>query len=355
MCVVSALALLLLWAPPEEVVYAVTTGARQPHPNIEHTSVYALDPDTRKERLLFSDQGSPVVLLPAIPGGGIADPMIASGGKRVFARGVERTHYRGGWHTSPAAVYELVPGGSGALRKVRDITGEHGASNFRNLFVHPAGGRIGYLDYLGGEYVLFIHESDSGRLLHRVALKPIALDCYVRNIGWLPGGNRLFFTLATGDEHVTSRASYARAGSYVMNEDGTNAVRLPRAISASQPRDGFRLDPEGWPVLLGALPDGRYVFQEMQWNLRPPYVAQIFFYTADPASSARRDLLAGPRGNVVQAALAPSGRQLLFAELQPQTREADVWILNLDAHQARRILTQPVSALSRAVAGWLAQ
>jgi len=333
----------------EQIVYIVSTGENRPLPLIQHTKVYAIDPDTGREHLMFSDRNLPILLLPGFAFGGLSD-CAASGGSRIFARGVERSRYQGGYHTFPASVFELTGGDSGVPRKIFDIPGRYGSSNFRQLFASPSGDKVGYTNYLD-TYVLVVHASNTGKILHSIQLAPILRDCFVESIGWMPNGKRLFFTAATGDEHVTSDEAYALAGSYVMNEDGSGVARLPRNIAASQPRKGYRLNSGEWPVLQGVLPDGRYLFNEYRFQQGPPYESRTFLYTVNPASRTRRDLIEAR--NSMRALISPSGRRVLiggdYREGQPQS----VRVLNLDTGAERRLPVDSDGPIWRAVAGWV--
>ena len=180
---------------------------------------------------MFSDEGLDWMIVPAYPGGG-EQHVLVTGGGRLFVRGVPRSLYHGGWHTFPAAVYEVTWTSVGERKgqKLFDIEGNaQMGSNFRQLFTDSAGARIGYLNYENGRLLLTVRETRPGAPARQVDLTSTALDCMVTRIGFLPVGREIFFTLDTGDDDATSRASYRKVGSYRLNLDGAvppKAVRM---------------------------------------------------------------------------------------------------------------------------------
>ena len=129
----------------QALLYSQSTGDSTPFPRIARTEIWAVDVQTGNRRVVFSDANLDWILLPAYPGGGERQTMVTAAG-RVFARGLPRGVYHGGWPTFPAALYELKLDGSNQGRKIFDIEGNlDTGSNFRNLFADPAGARVGYL------------------------------------------------------------------------------------------------------------------------------------------------------------------------------------------------------------------
>ena len=80
-----------LWAAEslESVVYSVSTGESKPFPRLAKTEFFALDPQTVNSWLIFSHANADFLLLPAYPGSGQEQVMVARGG-RIFARGFKR-------------------------------------------------------------------------------------------------------------------------------------------------------------------------------------------------------------------------------------------------------------------------
>jgi hypothetical protein len=347
-------------------VYSVSTGESKSVPRIAKTEIFAVEPQTGKTRLVFSDADAAFLLLPAYPGSG-EQQVMAAAGQRVFARGFERRIYTGGWATFPAAIYELSTDGSNRARKLFDIEGENGSSNFRNLFVSPSGAKIGYLNHLGGKWHLFLRETSTGKLLQKTDLGSITLDCFVRGVGFMPDGARLFFTLETGDVDATSKASYARVGSYVM-DDGSRPVRVAREVAMHPKRPGYRIESDFAPVLLGALADGRYLFSEFQWKLGPKGLPPgggpvTFLYAVDPVTNVRKDFPTTAQGVLGSLRFSSSGQAVAFSESQRQqetesvrTETQTVWAIDLDSGQDRQLFsfaTKPMVLPWMSLIGWL--
>jgi hypothetical protein len=275
----------------QTLLYSLSTGDTTPFPRIARTEIFAVDAQTGSRRVVFSDEGLDWILLPAYPGGGERQTMVASGG-RVFARGLPRNRYQGGWPTFPAALYELKLDGSNQGRKLFDIEGNlETGSNFRNLFADPAGARAGYLTYENGKPYLYLRETSGGTLLRRVDLSRTTLDCLITNIGFQPDGQRIFLTLDTGDDDATSKASYGRVGSYVMKTDGSAPVRTERIANLVAPLSGGR-------------------------NLYAGPRPSSFLYAIDSATKARRDYATSATGVLDFFHVSPGARMVAFIEEQ---------------------------------------
>jgi hypothetical protein len=275
----------------QTLLYSLSTGDPTPSPRIAKTEIFAVDVQTGNRRVVFSDAGLDWLLLPAYPGGGERQTMVTAGG-RVFARGLSRNSYRGGWPTYPAALYELKMDGSNLGRKLFDIEGNlETGSNFRNLFTDSAGARIGYLNYENGKPYLYLRETSRGALLRRIDLSRITLECLVTNIGFVPDGQRVFFTLDTGDEDATSKASYGRVGNYLMKTDGSAPVRTGRM-----------------PNLVAPLSGGR--------NLYAGQTLSSFLYVIDPVTKSRRDYATPATGGLDFFCPSADARKVAFIEEQ---------------------------------------
>ncbi len=273
------------------LLYSQSTGDSTPFPRIAKTEIFAVDVRTANRRVVFSDADLDWLLLPAYPGGGERQTMVTAGG-RVFARGLPRNSYRGGWPTFPAALYELKIDGSNQGRKIFDIEGNlETGSNFRNLFADPSGARIGYLDYENGKLYLYLRETSQGSLLRRIDMSRITLDCLVTNIGFHPDGQRIFFMLDTGDVDSTSKASYGRVGTYLMKTDGSPPVRTERSANLIAPLSG-----------------GRSLYAG------PP--PSSFLYVIDPAAKSRRNYSTSATGVLDFFHPSADARTVAFVEEQ---------------------------------------
>jgi hypothetical protein len=236
----AILALGVIPAAGQVLLYSHSNGDLTLPPRIAKTEIFAVDIQTGQQRLAFSDQGLDWLLQPAYPGGRERHVIVTAGG-RVFARGLPRNPYRGGWPTFPAGLYELTIDGLNRGRKIFDIEGNlETGSNFRNLFADPSGARIGYLNYENNKLYLYLRETNGGTLLRRVDLSRTALDCQVSTIGFASDSRQIFFTLDTVDDDATSKASYGRVGSYVMKTDGSTPVRTTRLPNLISPLGGRR-------------------------------------------------------------------------------------------------------------------
>src|SRR6202008_293757 len=136
LCVAPALQAsesVLYWVTDQSVLYPVTNRLVKASTTEDKTDIFAIDPETGKKRLVFSDANAPFMLL---PGGRFPRGIVAAGGG-VFSVAIDRQAWAN--NAGPGqAVYELSADGSGKARKVFDI------GNFSNLFVSPSGSKIGY-------------------------------------------------------------------------------------------------------------------------------------------------------------------------------------------------------------------
>ncbi len=332
------------------LLYAVSSGAPgkwQP----TQTEIFALDPESQASRPVFSDAGEGFLLLPPLRSG-IPGTLLVTNGTRVFGFGRTRG---GGQADDAGALYEISTDGSNRAREVCRVLGQQRAP--RNVFVSPLGDKIGYINDIRARWVLFIHETTGGRLLHEIPLEPILLDGFVRTIGWMPDNERIFLTGEIGDVHVTSEESYPRAGSYVMREDGGDVQPVPDAVDGATVRQGFRALDDTPPSMLGVLPDGRYLFAELQFGSggRTP---RTFYYAADPVTGTRADLPGS--GDVLASSsfywskLSPrDGRMLAFSAVDPDGEV--VWVLDLHTGASTRVMTHPAEPLGfpyLTIIGW---
>jgi hypothetical protein len=196
---IAAIALAAQCGQGQTLLYSLSMGNSVTPPRISKTEIWSVDARTGDRRAVFSDEGLDWMLLPTYPGGGERQTMVAAGGK-LFARGFSRRSYQGGWPTFPAGLYEV-----------------------------------------NGKPFLYLRETSGGKLLRRADLSRTALDCLITNIGFMPDGQRMFFTLDTGDDDATSKASYGRVGSYVMKIDGSAPLRSKRAANLVAPLAGKNL------------------------------------------------------------------------------------------------------------------
>jgi hypothetical protein len=345
----------------DKLVYSVTTGQEGRWPRIDKTDVLVLDPQGGQPRMVFSDADAEFLLMTS------GERLTAAAVGRVFALGVNRKNYQNGFPHFPAAVYELSTDGSNHAWKIFDIEGENGTSNFRDLFVSPSGSKIGHINSLGGKWYIILHDTATGKLLLKMDLTPIALDCFVREIGWMPDGKRLIFTLETGDVDMTSEASYARAGSYLMPDTGGPAVRVASNLTAHPKRSGYQPVADTPPTLLGQLPDGGYLLSEFQWKqgpaVRAPAKATNFLYTVNSTTGSQKDFVANANVMLGSFHLSASGRLVSYVESHGEQRvgpdlidNRTVHVLDLTTGKDQNLFSFPAKLFNLPVTeliGWL--
>lgn len=339
----------------DRLLYAVSAGQRgiwQP----TQTEIFAVDPEGRESRLIFSDAGKDFLLLLPIRSGGVPGTALVAAGTRLFGHGIARSRSSGGFPAERGALYEISGDGSQHAREVCKVLGEQRAP--RDVFVSPAGDKIGYINDIAARWQIFIHATEGGKLLQQIPLEPILREGFVRNIGWMPDGKQIFFTAETGDVHVTSEEATRRVGSYIMNEDGSDVQPVPDEADGATRRPGFQSLEDTPPTMLGVLPDGRYLFAELQFA-SGARTATTFYYAADPAGGTRRDFAVGdevPRQRgFYWSKLSPCGRFLLFTSMDEEQKNEVVWVLNLQTGKQQRVLAYPTKSMSfpfLSIIGW---
>jgi hypothetical protein len=338
------------WAG-ERLIYAVVyKGAGY---TAVKTEMFSIDPETAEKRLLFSDEKASIVLLQRL----YVFHFPVVGGRKLFAHAAER----GSPVPFPGngSLYELSGDGSNSFRRITHVLG---AESLGDIFVNSTGTRIGYINRMHGRQYIFVHDVATGRLLHQVDITDKFLDCFASSIGWLPGTARLYFSLETGDEHVTSEESYRRAGTYTMDESGAGWSKL----AALPPREGFF--PPDEVRVIGISPSGEYVFETMQRKKRPSpgqnqYVPAVLKLKND--FSAFEDISFGTAtklysGIRVNYQLSPAGRYLAAARLPISSSavSCDICLKNLPTGEERKILSLPTHGLQGpflGLVGWLDQ
>lgn len=275
-----------VWAG-EELLYAIRYESLQRYPDVVNTKIYGLHPERKESRLLFSDENVPIMLLPRRGMPGHPGEVLVSSKNKIFAHAVEKRLNPGRWYSSKASIYELSSGGSNNFRKISNVEGEQSLSE---MFVNSPGTKIGYINYLDKKTFIFIHETEAGKLLHKIDVSKIFLDCFTSGIGWLPDGNRLFFTLDTGDVHMTSKESYRKVGTYFINEDGLDLLRLPQTLFSFPEKKGFGAHSSA-PQFVGGLPDGIYIFREFKFRKDYPGTgASSLVYLVNPITKSKKEI-----------------------------------------------------------------
>jgi len=326
----------------ESLLYCVRTGEMKESQVLPRTDIFAVNPETGKQRLAFSDARSEFLLLP----GSDAQVDVVAAGGRIFARGMDRKLYTNGHWDNPAALYELSTNGSGKARKLFEIQPEATmGSNIRMLFISPTGAKIGYIRISKGKPYLFLHETSTGRLLRKIDLTDDVSDLSVTTIGWTPDGERLFFTLDRTDEDDNWMEPGSLMGSYVMKEDGSGRLRVAPEAEMHPSRPGLNSNSAFSAVLLGALPDGRYLVRDLQTG--PPSAHPgTYVYIMDTATKVQKTLRVDVPGELYPFRLSRSGSELAIVATERKSDAAEgltntktLWVFDLESGKERKLLS----------------
>jgi hypothetical protein len=348
----------------QSVLYSVTTsevGSGIPvyKSQVFKTEVFAVDPETGKQRLIFSDANSPFFLL---RGGDI----VAAGGK-IFAEGILAVQNLA--HTpvfnpsGSAAIYELSSDGSGQARQVLDMGSAEQRANFRSLFFNSSGTKFGNINYVAGKWYLFVHDTETGKLLRKSELVAWKFGS-VENIGWMPDDKRIFFTVAvSGDEPEASWITpNSPVGTYVLGEADTIERLAPEAslhpkIPGMQPSYDFPA------FFIGSLPDGGYLLQDYQSGpsrdsdtcLYEPGLANnahACLYELDFAKKTQRIFPLHGDGVPDNFHLSTARDRLVFTstkveyQKQPKfkaTSTLSIWVLDFESNKEWNVISFPPS------------
>ncbi len=315
------------------------------------TEIFSVDPETAEKQRVFSDEKTSIVLLQSL----YVFHFPVVGGGKLFAHAAERG--KSVPFPGNASLYELSTNGSNSFRRICPVSGDE---SIGDIFVNATGMRIGHINRLNRKQYIFVHDVGTGTFLSQVDVTHKFLDCYASSIGWIPRSEMLYFSLETGDVHVTSKASYARVGTYLMDERGQHLERLPGVPAAK----GFF--PPETSRLIGVLPTGEYVFETMQFTKRPsreqnPHhlavlkVKRDFSDTEDISFSPATNLYSGIR---VCYRISPSGKYVSAARLPISSSavSCDAWLKNLHTGKETHILSLPTDGLQGpflGLVGWL--
>jgi hypothetical protein len=367
----KALALVACWivflAPAfwagESVLYSVTDNSvSYPATNRpvkvsipeSKTDIVAIDPETGGKRLVFSDANATFLLL---PGGTLGTGGIVAAGERIFAVAADRQDTANDLH-SAAAVYELSTDGSGKARKIFDI------DNFANLFVNPSGSKIGYMPGDSMETHVVIRDTATGKLLRNAELFSRTIDAEgVRKIGWMPEGTTIFFSITGGidndDALWTTRSS--PIGTYVMNEDAGPAERLAPEATLHPKIAGLDPLPDAAAVLIGRLPDARYLLSDVEYSHTHPHQEKCL-YALDVVQKTQKLFHLGVDFNPYFAYLSHSVKRLALTSTQQKveqqptysvTSTTDVWVLELESGKQSKLFSFTTPDVTNTKGPWM--
>jgi hypothetical protein len=340
-----------VWAG-ESVLYSVTDesitvlatnrASRKGYPVAEtKTDIFALDPESGKKRLVFSDANTDFVLLQ----GGPLGRSIIAGGTRIFAFAVDRQTLAND-PRSPGALYELSTDGSNKVRKVFDIERGSG-SNFRNLFANASGSKIGNIDIVAGKTYLYIHDAATGNLVRKTDLRYSAVQRSgwsfgsVEQIGWMPDDKRIFFGISmSGDEDEAFWSTPGSpVGTYIMNEDADMAERLAPEPALHPKIPGLEPSNDTAAYLLGVLSDGSYLFYDFQYGAQAAQ-PRMYLYALDLVRKTQRIFPLSVSGNLGSFYLSPWSSKLVFTSVEKKVEEqskatevpaVNVWVVELES------------------------
>lgn len=346
-----------LWAG-DQLLYAIRSESLKRYPDIVYTKIYSLDPDGRESRLVFSDEKALIMLLARRGMPGHPGKILVSNKTKIFAHAVEKRLNPGRWYASKASVYELSTDGSNRFRKIFGALGEQSLSE---IFINPAGTKIGYINYLDQKPFIFIHETETGKLMHKIDASKIFLDCFASTIDWHPDGQRLFFTLDTGDVHMTSEGSYIKVGTYFIKDDGLELYKLPQALFSFPERKGFGAH-SSTPEFVGGLPDGTYIFREFKFKKDYRVTeASSFIYIVNAITKSQKEIPLRVSEGLNWFKVSPEGKYIAFTE-KSSSKEGRyewseyIWVENLASGEGKRVFTldnMPFKGHYLGLVGWM--
>jgi hypothetical protein len=340
----------------ESVVYAITASEAQPGAPVSKTQfkteIFAVDPETRERRLVFSDANAPFFLL--------TGAIVAAGGK-IFAEGIERNRVAEGKpaYLGPEAVYELSTDGSGQARKVFDMASGEQRFDFSSLFFNSAGTQFGNIRFVDGNAYLFVRDTGTGRLLRKHELIDWRFGSGER-IGWMPDDKRIFITEAfpgeEGPEALWTTPG-SLVGTYILEENGANPTRLAPEAELHAKIAGMEPSKESPAFLIGILPDGGLLLHDSQSG---PVGGGVYLYELDLAKKTQKILPLQAEGNADAFHLSPSGDRLAFAGMRTEHLKqfqfaaiSSVWLMDLKSGQQGRLLSFPTQDETRGGAPWI--
>ncbi len=344
-----------VWAS-EKLLYALRHESIKRYPDIVYTRIYSLDSEGGESQLLFSDERTDIMILPKRGMPGHPGEVLVSSRNRLFAHAVERRLNPGRWYPYKASIYELSVDGSNQFRKLLDVIGEQSLSE---TCVNLAGTRIAYINYLDQRKFIFVHEIQTGKLLYQFDVSALFLDCFAATIGWLPDGKRLFFTLDTGDVHVTSQESYGKKGTYLVRENGTGLVRLKDELVMVPLERGCYRATDSPPRLIGALQKGSYVFRDFVRCGLTEASEMLYKVNLSTASRAKIPLMISKGLNWFK--LSHSGEHLAFTQ-KSYSRDGryewveDIWVKNLRSGREEKLFSldnKPFRGYYVGLVGWI--
>jgi hypothetical protein len=320
----------------DRMIYSVTHKGTDF--GIVKAEVYALDPTTGKSTLLFSDEGTAI----SVSGQTLNPEFGLAAGGRLFAQAFERDEKTGKRIYQKQALYELTTDGSHSYRKITPV--DH-YSPYTGFFVNPDGTEIGCVKWMDGVQHLLILNTETDGMIRKIDLSKTFIDCYASSIGWTPDGNKLYFSLETGDVHVTSEESYALVGCYFMDEGGNNLIRLDSLPAA----EGYR-SPE-MVRFIGFLPSGEYLFAAADRRLDNVNKMRSSVYVVAGLGTDQvevRDVSFSPEANIPlgisgEMAVSTSGKYIAAHDVLHRSKDNvhHVWLKDIESGEEKSVYSFP--------------
>jgi len=345
----------------DSVLYSVTTseshsGIPVVKTQVFKTEIFAVDAETGKQRLVFSDANVSFFLM---PGGRLRGGIVAAGGK-IFAEGIEPVQSAA--HTpkfdpaAPAAIYELSTDGSGQARKVFDTVRGEQSVNCGSQFLNSSGSEIGSVNYLQGKYYLVVCDTATGKLLRNSQLKYGSEERRgwrfgsISRIGWMTDDKRIFFTIELAGDSDDAWWDHAGSpvGTHVLGPDADTGVRLAPEAALHPRIVGMQPSDESAAVLIGTLPDGGYLLQDYEGDTNG--AGGPYFYELDLASKTQKIFPLRVDGDLGSFHLSHSGNRLVLMATQKEIAKQpsfasiatlSVWIMDLESGKQRKLLSFP--------------
>ena len=337
----------------ESVVYAITPREAQPGGPVLKTEIFAVDPKTGKQRLVFSDANAPFFMLTGA---------IVAAGRRIFAEGLERNRPATGtpaFYLGPEVLYELSTDGSGQARKVFDLKSGEKRVDFHDLFFNSLGSEFGNISYSDGKWSLFVLDTRTGKLLRKSELIGWRLSSG-ENIGWMPDDKQIFFTEKHygGGPDSWWTAPGSPVGTYVLDKNAATAKRLAPEAELHPKIAGMQPSYDSPAFLIGTLPDGGLLLHDYQ---RGPTGGGVYLYELNLARKTQRIFPLQAEGDAGDFHLSRSGDQLAFAGTRKEsliqlqvTMISSVWVMELKSGEQRRLLSFPPRDETRGAGGpWI--
>lgn len=319
--------------------------------NYTRTDIFLVSMPDAKTSRVFSDEGPYFEIIP--PGMSPGAMVVAE--NKAYASGIER----GGSSAARPAVYELALDASNKYRKLFEVQ-QGPAYAAALLFLSPSGTKIGYVSVLKQHNIVFIHDVATGTLVKSwdaTKLFRQCSDCAIASVGWLADGNRLFFSLDSGEES----GPQSEVGTYIVSEDGGVLGRLPLEQGELRMQDYISAVGTA-PVLLGQSSEGNYIFEYLARKKTGLYQPQMFLVITTPERKVVGQIPLHTSLGIGPDELTRSGRFVAFSDPRSKNyeREEHVWGLNLETREEKELITLPAKTMPSSeptvtlnILGWL--